>query len=453
MEIQFDRGGLIVACENKPLAEKFSWLQWDRRGGHYRCHAYRYRDLVRYLYSNKIEYSDFAPKYEKLQLSLHTDLKPREYQTEALRQWSRPKRGIAILPTGTGKSFLAAMAIRAVGRSTLVLAPTIDLILQWQENLSKWFGTPVGLLGGGSAEILDITVSTYESARIHAENIGNRFCLKIFDECHHLPAPSYAEMARAYIAPYRLGLTATPNTEDEQQSLLDELVGKTIYLKEIRQLSGDFLAPYKVETVEVELTPEERREYERHRQIYLDYRSRVPVPFSGARSWERFVMACYRTAEGREALRSFAIQKQISIAARRKLEALSRILVRHNKERVLIFTNDNKTAYLIASLFLLPLITHETKAKERKTILKNFRAGSWPFLVSSKVLNEGVDVPEANVAVIVSGAGAVREHVQRLGRILRKHENKTAILYELLTIDTCEVYTSKRRREHEAYGG
>ena len=102
-------------------------------------------------------------------------------------------------------------------------------------------------------------------------------------------------------------------------------------------------------------------------------------------------------------------------------------------------------------MFLLPLITHETKAKERKLILENFRQGKWPFLVNSRVLNEGVDVPEANVAVIISGTATVREHVQRLGRILRKKDNKTAVLYEIITANTGEVYTSKKRRFHSAY--
>ena len=164
-------------------------------------------------------------------------------------------------------------------------------------------------------------------------------------------------------------------------------------------------------------------------------------------------MYCYRSAEGRNAIRSFAIQKQISLSAEGKMKALAEILTRHNESRILIFTNDNKTAYYISCLFLLPLITHETKAKERKKILENFRNGSWPFLVNSRVLNEGVDVPEANVAVIISGTATVREHVQRLGRILRKQSGKTAILYEIVTADTGEVFTSRRRRGHIAYEG
>jgi superfamily II DNA or RNA helicase len=99
----------------------------------------------------------------------------------------------------------------------------------------------------------------------------------------------------------------------------------------------------------------------------------------------------------------------------------------------------------------VPAITHQTKIKERREILARFNAGSYPFLVTSKVLNEGVDVPAANVAIILSGTGSVREHVQRLGRILRRAENKRAILYEIVAEDTAEERVSERRRRHSAY--
>jgi superfamily II DNA or RNA helicase len=452
VEVQYDRGTLLVNCgPDCDLPERFSWLIWDRRHHCYRCHAYRYQDLIRHLYRGRIGYSDSAPNYRVLDLSLQSILKPFDFQDGAFRSWLRRKRGIAVLPTGTGKSFLAAMIIAHIQRSTLVLAPTIDLMQQWQDQLSDWFGVPVGLLGGGSSDIQDITVSTYESARIQAETLGNRFCLMVFDECHHLPSPAHAIMAQSYIAPYRLGLTATPNTEPDRQAVLFDLIGPIVFDRQIDQLSGDFLAPYRVETVEVALTASEREDYEYHRKLYLDFRDRAPAAFGRGADWERFVMYCYRSAEGRQAMRSFARQKQIALAAENKMVVLTEILLRHRGSQILIFTNDNKTAYFISALLLLPLITHETKARERKDILERFRSGEWPILVNSRVLNEGVDVPSANIAVIISGTSTVREHVQRLGRILRRQKGKTAVLYEIVTADTGEVYTSRKRREHRAY--
>jgi superfamily II DNA or RNA helicase len=127
------------------------------------------------------------------------------------------------------------------------------------------------------------------------------------------------------------------------------------------------------------------------------------------------------------------------------------LLALHRKDRVLVFTQDNATAYAVARRFLLPIITHQTKVKERSEILERFSDGRYGAVVTSKVLNEGVDVPDANVAVVISGSGSVREHVQRLGRVLRRRDGKQAILYELVSAGTGEARTSERRRAHSAY--
>jgi superfamily II DNA or RNA helicase len=101
--------------------------------------------------------------------------------------------------------------------------------------------------------------------------------------------------------------------------------------------------------------------------------------------------------------------------------------------------------------FFLPVLTHRTKVSERKEFLDKFRSGEYPVLLTSKVLNEGVDVPEASVGIVVSGSASIREHVQRLGRILRAKDGKQAVLYELVSEGTSEMSVSKRRREHRAY--
>jgi superfamily II DNA or RNA helicase len=130
---------------------------------------------------------------------------------------------------------------------------------------------------------------------------------------------------------------------------------------------------------------------------------------------------------------------------------LEGLLRQHGKDRVIIFTNDNETVYRISRTFLLPAITHQTDVKERKEILQRFNSGAYPAVVTSRVLNEGVNVPDANVAIILSGTGSVREHVQRLGRVLRRKEGKRAVLYEVITERTVEERVSGRRREHDAY--
>jgi superfamily II DNA or RNA helicase len=154
---------------------------------------------------------------------------------------------------------------------------------------------------------------------------------------------------------------------------------------------------------------------------------------------------------GRRAFLAYRQQRKLALAAPGKIDLLEKLLRVHKDDRVLLFTEDNATVYEIAKKLLLPAITHQTKVKERSRILAGLASGELFAIVTSKVLNEGVDVPSANVAIILSGSGSVREHVQRLGRILRKDGDKSALLYELVSSGTSEERVSDRRREHVAY--
>ncbi|MGC4068320.1 MAG: DEAD/DEAH box helicase [Polyangiaceae bacterium] len=248
-----------------------------------------------------------------------------------------------------------------------------------------------------------------------------------------------------------MGLTATPERTDGQEALLEELVGPMVYRLQITELAGEYLAEYDTERIVVELKEEERAEYDAARATYLAFVRQQGIKLGGARGWSEFVMRASRSQEGRRAFAAYRKQRMLAVAASAKVEKLEELLHRHHRDRVLIFTLDNATAYGICRRFLVPIITHHTKVKERSEILERFAAGQYGTVVTSKVLNEGVDVPDANVAVIVSGTGSVREHVQRLGRILRPRDGKRAILYELVTGQTSEQSTSERRREHAAY--
>jgi superfamily II DNA or RNA helicase len=343
------------------------------------------------------------------------------------------------------------LAIQRTARPALVITPTIDLLNQWYGELTVAFGVPVGLLGGGYYEFQPLTVTTYDSAYIHLERWGNRFGLIVFDECHHLPGPTYMMAAVGSIAPFRLGLTATPERADGQNVLLPELVGPIVYRKEIKQLSGNYLAEYRTERLYVELSPEEKERYRQAREQYRSFIQARGISMGGPSGWQRFIQETCRSPEGRAAFPAYREQKRIAQAAPAKLQTLEYLLQRHRHDRVLIFTADNATVYQIARRFLVPAITHQTKAKERKTILERFHSGDYPTIVTSQVLNEGVDVPAANVGIVLSGTGSVREHVQRLGRLLRKLGDKQALLYEVVARGTAEEFTSERRRQHHAY--
>jgi superfamily II DNA or RNA helicase len=283
------------------------------------------------------------------------------------------------------------------------------------------------------------------------EDIGARFGLVVFDECHHLPSAAYAFAARACLAPFRLGLTATPERTDGREAELEALVGPILYRKDIVELAGDWLAPYDTEHVTIALTEEERAEHDEERAIYRAFVSSAGIRMSSPTGWAEFVMLSSRSADGRRAMKAYRRQRALAFAASGKLDYLEHLLWVHREDRAIIFTQDNATAYAVARRFLLPVITHQTKVRERTTILSGLASGAFGAIVTSRVLNEGVDVPDANVAVVLSGSGSVREHVQRLGRVLRKKDGKHAVLYELVTEGTTEALTSERRREHSAY--
>jgi superfamily II DNA or RNA helicase len=427
-------------------------LAWDERDACFRAPALAYRAVVTALRKAAIDVEDDARRDSALAAGPRVHREPRPFQTEALKAWrATGGRGVVVLPTGSGKTHVAVMAIDAVRRSTLVVAPTLDLVRQWYDLLRATFAIPVGVVGGGDHDVQPLTVTTYDSAYLHMEHLGARFGLVVFDECHHLPGPTYALSARLSLAPHRLGLTATPERADGRDAELEALVGPTVYRRDIGELAGEYLAEYETVQVDVELEPEERREHDAERALYLAFVSKNGIRLGSPRGFGEFIMRSAQSMEGRRAMRAYRRQRELAFAASGKLAYVEHLLDRHRDDRALLFTQDNATAYRVARRFLVPVITHQTKVTERSDILASFAAGKYGAIVTSKVLNEGVDIREANVAVVLSGSGSVREHVQRLGRILRKRDGKHAVLYELVTTRTAETGTSERRREHDAY--
>jgi superfamily II DNA or RNA helicase len=445
IELFYESGTLVASGEDLP--EPFVW---DRRTEQWRTPAGAYRRVVLELRGSGVPLVDHAASFERLSLESHVAFEPRPYQREALVTWRRRElRGVIVLPTGAGKTAVAVRAIEKVERSALVVVPTLALLKQWYSTLQDAFGASagVGLLGGGYHEVAPITVTTYDSAYIHMERYGDRFALVVYDEVHHLPSPKFSIIPKMLLAPYSLGLTATPERPDGGHELLPELVGPIVYRRSPGDLAGTYLAPYEVVRIPVELTAAERAEYENTDAVYREFLRKHRLSMRSPEDWQKFVMvAATSHSGGREALLAARRRREIRALAARKGATLESLLKRHRGDRIIVFTKSVEEVYSLSERFLVPGITYETTAKERKEILDRFKEGRYRVVIASDVLNEGVDVPEANVAVILAGSASPREYVQRLGRVLRPREGKQAVLYELVTEGTGEEAASRRRR-------
>lgn len=447
--LSFDRGTLIL----HPPPRGKAWIdfaEWDDRIEKFRIPALHYRALVEKLRASNISFEDKAASFAPLGLEPSHDLTPYPHQREALQAWKAANRqGVVVLPTGAGKSFLALLAIAATPRQTLIVVPTLDLMHQWYAQLKKSFpGVEVGLLGGGSRDRTPLLVSTYNSAAINAETLGSQYGLVIFDECHHLPSDFNRVIAEYSLAPYRLGLSATPERSDGRHGDLNQLIGPEVYRRSAEQLAdSNSLADYEVRQIKVQLTEAER---DRYRQLIAQrnaFMRNANLSFGGLGGWQRFIQVCSKSAEGRQAMLAHHQAKAIALGNAAKFELLEQLLGQHYPDKTLIFTSDNATVYRISQDFLIPAITHKTPVKERHDILSKFRSGAYRSLVVANVLDEGVDVPDATIAIFLAGTGSSRQFIQRLGRILRRgaKPGKQAILYEVIAEDTVEEGVSQRR--------
>ncbi|HVV49108.1 MAG TPA: helicase-related protein, partial [Polyangia bacterium] len=251
------------------------------------------------------------------------------------------------------------------------------------------------------------------------------------------------------IAPLRLGLTATPPAPGPAAERLRALVGPVVFERSVGDLAGRYLAPLERITWHLALDPDERREHDALWAVYREARRAFEGNHLGA-SWEDFLHEAARTDDGRRGLAAWRRARRILAYPRRKREALALLLGHHRAQRTLVFVADNQTAYAVAREHLVMPLTCDIGRAERQAALERFAAGTLRALVSAQVLNEGIDVPEAEVGIVVAGRMGEREHVQRVGRLLRPGEGKRALVYELVVERSSECRQAERRGERLA---
>lgn len=447
LTLRFDQGTILLTQPPPDLdLEKAPGVLWDPRVGAHRAPARRLPALRRWLREARVDFEDVPPSLQPTNGSwLPVDLRP--YQEAALAAWELARRcGIVALPTGSGKTRLAIAAIRRMGVSALCLVPTRVLVEQWSRELGAVYKGAVGRYGDGVRQLAPVTVATFESAYRHMAHLGDRFGLVIVDEVHHFGAGLRDETLEMTIAEARLGLTATPPRDAVIMARLTDLVGPVIFELTVADLTGGFLASFDAVSLHLDLSPDEREAYSALYTLFgtahAEFRRLAPDG-----GWADFTRHASRSPQGRRALGAWRQMRALLAFTQAKQHALKTLLERHRSSRTLVFTADNATAYAIAREHLVMPLTCDIGRQERAEALDRFRRGTLRTLVSARVLNEGLDVPDADVAIVVGGALGEREHVQRVGRLLRPAEGKRALVYELVTRDTVEVGQARRRRQ------
>ena len=421
-------------------------LLWDDRVKQYRAPGCYFDEIKKWIKKSNLEVKEQVLSIDAKPLSGNFRSRIlRPYQETAVELWKNSNsQGIVVLPTGAGKTQLALSVINRSQSRTLCLVPTRALLDQWHQEIKKIYDGPIGIQGDGIHTIEAITVSTYESAYRNISELGNRFDLIIIDECHHFGRGMRDEILKMCVAPMRLGLTATPPTDPEWVQSLEELIGPLVFQLTLGDLTGTYLADYDYYTLHVDLNKEERYLYDLeiqvYRKVYSDFRAACPE--GQYLDWIRFAA---RSEEGRKALQSFQRAKKILTNSEAKANLLNTLIARHWGKKLLIFTADTEMSYRISREHLIMPITADIGRKEREEMLQAFRQGKIKAIVSCRVLNEGLDVPDAEVAIITGGTQGVREHVQRIGRILRPNQGKRALIYELVCRNTIEVRQSMKR--------
>ena len=448
--LRFDRGSLrLDAAKTTPVP---SYLAWDERVEAWRTEAINHlrlrEDAAAYhlhLHDESEQFFDCPP----LQISL-PPLRPD--QEAAVAAWERAGcRGVVVKPTGTGKTEIALAVVARRRVSALIVAPLRDLMYQWQRRIKQGLGFDAGVLGDGRREIWPITVTTYDSAWIHMKEIGNRFRLVVYDEAHHLPGATLHESALDCLAPMRLGLTATPERADGCDQMLARLIGPFVFEERIPQARGQTLAYYSIIRVPIYLSEPEQAQFDRLSRRIRAFVARRRREARGFDWKEDLVKLSRSDPEAKEILRAYRRKLALVNRSTEKLRVLEDIFRLHPTDQCVIFTASNRMALDVSARFLIPALTAHSDKKERNAVLDGFTRGTIRALVACEVLNEGWDAPQVKVGVVLGGERGAREAVQRLGRLVRKFDDRPARLYEVVVDETPDVNRARRRTQTDAY--
>ena len=418
-------------------------LRYNNDDKSYLLYPYHYPLIKTKLQEKGYKIKTLDLQFQDLDINFRGEL--RDYQKEAIDKWKEKEyNGVIALPTGAGKTVIGIKALCEVKKSTLIVAFTKEQMIQWRDSILKFTDTKsddIGLFYSEEKSIKPITITTYQTAFRHMNELGDKFDLLIVDEVHHLPADKFKQIALHSIASKRLGLSATPHRDDGKHEELFKLMGGLIYHKIPQELTQKgYLAPFQLIKIEVELLPDER-------ELYNELREQFRELANGRSVQELLQDARNGDGDAKEAMRIFNNMKKVFSVTQSKLNAIEEIIEREKGNKILIFTQYVEQAEEIARRFNAYLLTSKVNKKKREIILKEFKETKAGILVLTTVGDEGLDIPDANVGIMVAGTGSRRQFIQRLGRLLRPKDGKIARLYEIVAKGTLEERLSEKRKE------
>ena len=409
--LEFDQGTLLLRGWHQAALKGILGehpFRFDQRVDACRCDAFYYRQVIGQLSEKAWRFHDSVKQWQKICWK-KTDIHSlRTEQQQAASAWLEAQRGVVVMPTGTGKTEVALQLMNQTACSTLIVAPVRDLMYQWHRRIHAAFDYDAGIVGDSIFNVRPVSVTTYDSAAIHMAKLGNRFQLIIFDECHHLPGNFRRDAALMSAAPFRLGLTATPDRSDGRHIDLDRLIGPVVYNLPIGQVRGKTLADFEVVRIPVTLSDAEQGQYDKcSRQVreFMYERRQTDSKFS----WQDLCGEVGSDPQARQALLAYRQKQAIEDRAKEKLRVIEDLFRLHYRTPCIVFAGSNAMARDISLRFLIPCLLSHCGKKERLDILNGLADGSYPAIVANRVLDEGVDVPAVKVAIVVGGTASTKQ--------------------------------------------
>ncbi|SFB94031.1 DNA excision repair protein ERCC-3 [Halobiforma haloterrestris] len=349
---------------------------------------------------------------DALEVALEVSL--RDYQRTWVDRFAEAGEGVFVGPPGSGKTVAAMGAMAEVGGETLVLVPSRDLARQWADAVVEYTSLgphQVGQYHGGQKNVRPVTIATYQIAGMdrHRSLFDDReWGLVIFDECQHVPSDVYRRSTHLQ-SQHRLGLSASPIREDDRQTEIFTLVGPPIGTDWQALFDAGFVAEPELEIRYVPWGDDEQRN-------------------------------AYASAEGQEKYR-------IAARNRGKIDEVRYLLADHHDAKALVFVDYLEQGRELSEALDTPFLSGETPHHERRRLLEEFRRNERDLLIVSRVGDEGIDLPTADLAIVASGlGGSRRQGTQRAGRTMRPAGG--ALVYVLATRGSREEEFARRQLQH-----